>query len=127
MPALKTLICDGPVNDNEEEGIENLKQQLRHTSINDKFEEDNLYFIASPFKRVNGTLTKTRMVGVMTNSTDLQVARPRPRANIDTIDKEWIWEIRANLQDLFAKADSDDSDDSNDSDDNNVSDDSNDE
>ena len=41
---------------------------------------------------------------------------------IDTIDKEWIWEIRANHQDLFAKVefDSDDNDDSDDSDDSDV-------
>jgi hypothetical protein len=92
MSRLKTLICDEPVNDNEEEGIENLKQQLRHISIN---EEDNLYYIASPFKIVKID---------------------------DTFDKEWIWEIRAKHQDWFAKVEVDsdgsyDSDDSDDSDD----------
>ena len=30
-------------------------------------------------------------------------------------DKDWIWEIRAKHQDLFAKVDSDDSDNSDDS------------
>jgi hypothetical protein len=94
MSALKTLICDEPVHDNKEEGIENLKQQLRHISIN---EEDNLYYIASPFKIVKGSID-------------------------DTFDKEWIWEIRAKHQDWFAKVEVDsdgsyDSDDSNDSDD----------
>ena len=62
MPALKTLICDDP--------IENLKQQLSHISINE--EEDLL--IAKPFKRVN-----------------------------KSYNFEWIWEIRAKKQDLFAK------------------------
>ena len=99
MPTLKTLICDEPVNDIS--GIENLKQQLRHISINDIFQEVDLYYIASPFKRVKA---------------------------YDNIDKEWIWEIRANRQDLFAKLEcnSDNSDDSNDSNDSNDSDDSDD-
>ena len=41
-----------------------------------------------------------------------------------TLDKDWIWEIRAKHQDLFAKVDSDDSD--NNSDDSNDSDESDD-
>jgi len=50
MPALKTLICDTPA-DNEEVGIENLEQQLRHISIN---EEHFTYFyhIASPLNQL---------------------------------------------------------------------------
>ena len=54
MPALKTLICDEPVNDNEEEGIENLKQQLPHVSIN---EEEDLY-IANSFNGSDGEFVK---------------------------------------------------------------------
>ena len=54
MPALKTLICDEPVNDNEEEGIENLKQQLPHVSIN---EEEDLY-IANSFHGSDGEFVK---------------------------------------------------------------------
>ena len=42
------------------------------------------------------------------------------------VDKDWIWEIRAKHQDLFAKVDSDDSDNSDDSDDSNDSDESDD-
>ena len=42
------------------------------------------------------------------------------------LDKDWIWEIRAKHQDLFAKVDSDDSDTSDDSDDSNDSDESDD-
>ena len=51
MPALKTLICYNPFDDNEDhaEDIENLKQKLPRIRIN---EEKNLY-IAKPFKRVN--------------------------------------------------------------------------
>ena len=54
MPALKTLICDEPVNDNEEEGIENLKQQLPHVSIS---EEEDLY-IANSFNGSDGEFVK---------------------------------------------------------------------
>ena len=50
MPALKTLICDEPVYDNEVEVIENLKQQLPHVSIN---EEEDLY-IANSFRWYDG-------------------------------------------------------------------------
>ena len=54
MPALKTLICDFNPPDNEEEAIENLKQQLRHIIINGDGEDyqQDLFFIASPFKAV---------------------------------------------------------------------------
>ena len=44
-----------------------------------------------------------------------------------TLDKDWIWEIRAKHQDLFAKVDSDDSDNSDDSNDSDESDDNDDE
>ena len=54
MPALKTLICDEPVNDNEEEGIENLKQQLPHVSTS---EEEDLY-IANSFNGSDGEFVK---------------------------------------------------------------------
>ena len=76
MPALKTLICDDPGNDNEKEDIENLKQQLRQISVNNMCHNPYFYLdhIASPFKIVKGS-----------SSSDCQFH----------IDKERLWEIRA--------------------------------
>ena len=84
MPALKTLICSYPqlpwnVNDDFEEEdieqVENLKQKLPHIDIN----EDRHFLIASPFKKMNNE----RLV----------------------FCNQWIWEIRAKEQNLFAKQD----------------------
>ena len=49
MPALKILICDEYDKYPEDNGIENLKQQLPHISIN----EERYLNIAKPFKLVN--------------------------------------------------------------------------
>ena len=45
MPALKALFLYS-IKDEHAEGIENLKQQLRHISINEN--EDSFYYMASP-------------------------------------------------------------------------------
>ena len=93
MPALKTLICFDSFGDHRED-TENLKQQLPHLSINKAW-----YFnIAKPFNEPMNIMT-----------------------GFDNTD--WIWEIRAKKQNLFAKV-IDDIDDSNDSDDSDDSDDS---
>ena len=93
MPALKTLICSYPllmeddyiyVVDIEEdieqdiEQVENLKQHLPHVYIN----EERNFVIASPLKE-NQSYRST--FGVFCN--------------------QWIWEIRAKEQNLFAKQD----------------------
>jgi hypothetical protein len=89
MPALKTLICSYPwlpmwmLGDDEDdedvqldiEQVENLKQQLPHININEK----RYFNIVSPFKKMNNE----RLV----------------------FCNQWIWEIRAKEQNLFAKQD----------------------
>ena len=88
MPALKTLICFYPRlpqfvlggNGEDEvdiEQVENLKQKLPHIDIN----EERHFLIASPFKKMNDK----HLVPVFCN--------------------QWIWEIRAKEQNLFAKQD----------------------
>merc|ERR1711971_113100 len=98
MPALKALFLYS-IKDEHAEGIENLKQQLRHISINEN--EDSFYYMASPGE-------ENLVMGIDWNDPNL--------------DNDLIWDIIADNQDLFAKVDidndeSDDSDDSNDSDD----------
>jgi len=71
MPAMKTLICFDPYNnDDHAEDIENLKQQLPNIRIN-KEEE-------------------------------LSIARSCKTVN-ESMDFDWIWEIRSKEQDLFAR------------------------
>ena len=80
MPALKTLICFDPYDDDDlysAEDIRNLKEQLPHININD----EKYFLIASPFKKVNKCISYL----VFCN--------------------QWIWEIRAKEQNLFAKQD----------------------
>ena len=96
MPALKTLLFDSILDDHAED-IENLKQQLCPISIN---EDQFSYYTASPFKEIDR------------GEADMAIG-------CQEIDTEWIWEIRAKRQDLFAKVDidNDESDDSYDIDD----------
>jgi hypothetical protein len=81
MPVLNTLICSylrltaDDVGDFIIEQIENLKQQLPHIHIN----EERHFIIASPFKKMN----EERLV----------------------FCNQWIWEVRAKEQNLFAKQD----------------------
>ena len=113
MPALKILICDEYDKYPEDNGIENLKQQLPHISI---INEERFLYIAKPFKKC---------------LTFESVSESDRRDNEDC---DWIWEFREKEQNLFAKVedvildpdiqkwgesleDSDDSDNSDDSND----------
>ena len=76
MPALKTLICFYLHNGGDHaEDIKNLKQHLPHVSVND----EKYFLIASPLKKKNECISYL----VFCN--------------------QWIWEIRAKEQNLFAK------------------------
>ena len=108
MPALKTLICFDPYygdedsldeddpDDDHTEDIENLKQQFPHIRIN----EQKKIYIAEPFKINAGPRMRYALFKLLKKFSDFG----------------WTWEIKAKLQDLFAKVEDDD-DDSNDSDD----------
>ena len=79
IPTLKILHCYDCIDTLDPEKIKKLKLQLPHISINQP--EDSLLQIASPTKKVIGSIDE-----------------------VISIDKDWFWEIRANQQDLFPRA-----------------------